>query len=134
MDKPTILTLVTITFVGIMYGAAAALVLVIVLIGAGFLLSFLLRAIVGANVPPGLSHKTDELTLFFLYTAMTRNSSGTPQPSLQAGSGKDASAHMQFMRRLKELPPFQLVLDVVALLGPVVCYPAYSVLNWINAA
>jgi len=132
MDKQTLLMLVSITFVCLMYGPLAALVLIIVLIGAGFLLTFLLRAIVGANVPPGLSHKTDELTLFFLYTAMTRNSSGTPQPMLQAGS--DRSANMQFMRRFKELPSFQLVLDAVAVLGPVVCYPAYAVLNWINAA
>jgi hypothetical protein len=134
MDKHTLLTLVAIAFVSIMYGPAAALVLIIVLIAAGFLLTFLLRSIVGANLPEGLSHKTDELTLFFLYTAMTRNSTGMPQPMLQAGSGTDASANRQFMRRLKELPPFRLISNVVALLGPVVCYPAYWVLNWINAA
>jgi hypothetical protein len=131
MDKQTLLTLVAITLVSIIFGAVAALVLIVVLIGAGFLLTFSLRAIVGANVPSGLSHKTDELTLFFLYTAMTRNLSGTPQPLLQAGS--DRSAHTQFMRRLKELPSFRFVSDVMAALGPLVCYPAFAVFNWMLA-
>jgi hypothetical protein len=129
MDKQSILTLVLITIVSIAFGPVAATVLIFVLIGAGFLLTFLLRAVVGANVPAGLSHKVDQLTLFFLYSAMTRHSSGTAQPMLQAGS--DRAANMQFMRRLRELPPFRLVSDVVAVLGPLVCYPAYTFFNWL---
>jgi hypothetical protein len=118
--------------VSILYGPVAAFVLVVLMIAAGFVLTFLLRGIVGANLPPGLTHKTDELTLFFLSAAMTRHSSGTPQPMLQVGS--DRAAYTQLMRRLRELPSFRLVSDAVSALGPVPCYPAYTVLNWITAA
>ena len=127
MDKQSLLTLVAVCVFSIFYGPIAALVLVTLMVLAGFVLTFLLRSIVGANLPPGLSHKTDELTLFFLYSAMTRHNSGTAQPLLQAGA--DRAAHMQFIRRLKEIPAFRLVSDVVSVLGPVVCYPAFWVFN-----
>jgi hypothetical protein len=122
------MTLLAVTIVGIAFGPLAALVLVVALFAAGFVLTFFLRAIIGANLPVVLSHKTDELTLFFLYSAMMRGGSGSPQMLLQSGS--DHAANMRFMRSLKELPSFRLVSDTVSLLGPVVCFPAFKALDW----
>lgn len=132
MDKHTMLLLGAVTIVSIVFGAAAALVLVVLLVAAGFVLTFFLRAIIGANLPEGLSHKIDQLTLFFLYSAMTRHTSGTPQMLLQSGS--DRAANLRFMRRLQELSSLQLVSEMVSVLGPVVCYPALAVLTRFNRA